>query len=65
LSESFLSIRICFTSISSSVIFNTPWYIILTPAEKDFINYATKKNVLMLNDFNSDVKLRQKQNRRE
>jgi Glycosyl hydrolase family 26 len=29
-----------------------------SPAGKDFINYTSKKNVLMLSDFNSDLKLR-------
>jgi mannan endo-1,4-beta-mannosidase len=36
-----------------------------SPAGKDFINYAAKKNVLMLKGFNSDLKLYQKGNRRE
>jgi hypothetical protein len=27
-----------------------------SPAGKDFINYTNQKNVLMLNDFNSDLK---------
>ncbi|MEY4538399.1 MAG: hypothetical protein RLZZ306_156, partial [Bacteroidota bacterium] len=31
-----------------------------SPAGKDFINYTSKKNVLMLSKFNSDLQLQQK-----